>query len=65
MKPKAIISVLLLLFLQASFSQNSKIAINDKNVQVVSIRDGKYKVWTKKSGNGKLKLLLLHGGPGS
>lgn len=26
--------------------------------------DGKFKVWTKKAGNGKIKVLLLHGGPG-
>ncbi|GGH63338.1 proline iminopeptidase [Filimonas zeae] len=26
--------------------------------------DGKYKVWTKKTGNGNIKVLLLHGGPG-
>jgi proline iminopeptidase len=26
--------------------------------------DGKYKVWTKKVGDGKIKILLLHGGPG-
>lgn len=26
--------------------------------------DGKYNVWTKKIGDGKLKVLLLHGGPG-
>src|ERR1700748_268661 len=26
--------------------------------------DGKYNVWTKKIGDGKIKLLLLHGGPG-
>jgi proline iminopeptidase len=26
--------------------------------------DGKYKVWTKKLGAGKVKLLTLHGGPG-
>ena len=25
---------------------------------------GNYKVWTKKIGNGKIKVLLLHGGPG-
>lgn len=25
---------------------------------------GKYKVWTKKIGDGKIKVLLLHGGPG-
>ena len=26
--------------------------------------DGKYKVWTKKLGAGKIKVLTLHGGPG-
>ena len=26
--------------------------------------DGKYNVWTKKIGEGKIKILLLHGGPG-
>lgn len=26
--------------------------------------DGKYKVWTKKTGDGNIKVLLLHGGPG-
>ncbi len=26
--------------------------------------DGKYNVWTKKIGDGRIKLLLLHGGPG-
>ena len=25
---------------------------------------GKYNVWTKKIGDGKIKVLLLHGGPG-
>ncbi len=66
MKQKAITTLLLLLFFQWAFpQQNSKTAIKDKQVQMVPIRDGKYKVWTKKAGNGKLKLLLLHGGPGS
>ena len=31
-------------------------------VQMILI-DGKYKVWTQKIGQGKIKLLLLHGGP--
>jgi proline iminopeptidase len=31
-------------------------------VKMISI-DGKYKVWTKKVGQGDIKLLLLHGGP--
>ncbi|UYZ57392.1 proline iminopeptidase-family hydrolase [Hymenobacter latericus] len=33
-------------------------------VQMVSI-DGKYKVWTQRVGQGKIKLLVLHGGPGN
>ncbi|GAB3227794.1 proline iminopeptidase-family hydrolase [Hymenobacter seoulensis] len=33
-------------------------------VKMISI-DGKYKVWTQKIGQGKIKLLLLHGGPGN
>lgn len=32
-------------------------------VKLITI-DGKYKVWTKKIGDGKIKVLLLHGGPG-
>src|SRR6186713_2668286 len=31
--------------------------------QMIQI-DGKYNVWTKKIGDGKIKVLLLHGGPG-
>ncbi len=31
-------------------------------IQMVDI-DGKYKVWTKRHGNGPIKVLLLHGGP--
>jgi len=34
-------------------------------VKMISIRNQKYKVWTKKWGTGKIKLLLLHGGPGT
>lgn len=31
-------------------------------IQMITI-DGKYKVWTKRHGNGPIKVLLLHGGP--
>jgi len=65
MKKKAVIYLLLVLFSQSVLPQNSNSKIKDRDVQMISIRDGKFKVWTKKSGNGKLKLLLLHGGPGS
>lgn len=35
-------------------------------VKMISIDNGKYQVWTKRIGNNpKIKLLLLHGGPGA
>ncbi len=33
-------------------------------IRMVPVVKGKYKVWTRKSGNGPIKVLLLHGGPG-
>jgi proline iminopeptidase len=44
-------------------------ALNPPGVRTAGIRmipvvGGKYKVWTKKIGSGKVKVLLLHGGPG-
>src|SRR5262249_46900126 len=33
-------------------------------VRLIPIDGGKYKVWTKKLGAGKIKVLTLHGGPG-
>jgi proline iminopeptidase len=39
--------------------------MNEKGVRMVSVRQGKYKVWTRKINSGKIKLLLLAGGPGS
>jgi proline iminopeptidase len=42
-------------------AQNNEIKTGGaKLIQV----DGKYNVWTKKIGDGKIKVLLLHGGPG-
>lgn len=45
-----------------------KPASPDKTYKSAGIRmidvDGKYKVWTKKVGSGKIKVLTLHGGPG-
>lgn len=37
--------------------------IEEKGVKFISVSNGKYKVFTQKIGNGKIKLLLLHGGP--
>lgn len=34
-------------------------------IREIPVRDGKYKVWSKKVGSGDTKVLLLHGGPGA
>lgn len=34
-------------------------------IRMVAVRGGRYKVWTKTMGNGPIKVLLLHGGPGA
>jgi proline iminopeptidase len=34
-------------------------------IKMISVAGGKYKVWTKRIGSGKVKVLLLHGGPGA
>jgi proline iminopeptidase len=39
--------------------------LNSAEVKFITIRNGKYKVWTRKVGNGSIKILLLHGGPGT
>lgn len=33
-------------------------------IRMIPVVNGKYKVWTKRIGSGKTKVLLLHGGPG-
>lgn len=47
---------------------NPAVTVNEKEVKTGGIKliqvDGKYNVWTKKVGNGNIKVLLLHGGPG-
>ena len=53
----------------ASFSPPPGDAFNPGGIQTAGIRmlpveKGKYKVWTKRVGEGPLKVLLLHGGPG-
>jgi proline iminopeptidase len=34
-------------------------------IQMIPVAGGKYRVWTKRVGAGKIKLLTLHGGPGA
>ena len=38
--------------------------VQNGGVKMIPVRGGKYKVWTKKVGDGHIKVLLLHGGPG-
>jgi proline iminopeptidase len=38
--------------------------IRTAGIRMIPVVGGKYKVWTKKIGSGKVKVLLLHGGPG-
>ncbi len=54
---------------EAAVSQSLKDSVyfqklNAANVTMVSVNGGN-KVWTQKIGRGKIKLLLLHGGPGA
>ena len=42
---------------------NTGYVVKTGGVKMITV-DGKYNVWTKKIGDGKIKLLLLHGGPG-
>src|SRR2546428_4345127 len=53
---------------QPSTQNNNPYFANADTIQTGGIKfitvDGKYKVWTKKVGDGKIKVLLLHGGPG-
>ena len=37
--------------------------VKTAGIRLITV-DGKYKVWTKKVGAGKIKMLTLHGGPG-
>lgn len=39
--------------------------LKQPGVKMIPVSGGKYKVFTQQFGNGKIKLLLLHGGPGN
>src|SRR5262252_5953248 len=38
--------------------------VKTAGIRLIPIDGGKYKVWTKKVGSGRIKMLTLHGGPG-
>lgn len=39
-------------------------AVKTAGIRMIPIDGGKYRVWTRKIGNGPIKMLTLHGGPG-
>ncbi|MCY7290757.1 MAG: proline iminopeptidase-family hydrolase [Ferruginibacter sp.] len=47
----------------ASNTKDSTYIVKTGGCKMILV-DGKYNVWTKKIGDGKIKVLLLHGGPG-
>jgi proline iminopeptidase len=47
----------------SSSAKDSAYVIKDGGCRMIAV-GGKYHVWTKKVGDGKIKVLLLHGGPG-
>lgn len=51
-------------FAQKAGRQTAKTGIKTAGIKMISI-DGGFRVWTKRVGSGKIKLLLLHGGPGA
>lgn len=68
-KGTLLLTVLLLTLLSAS-GQTQKDSfyynkLSQQGVKFIPVCNGKYKVFTQKFGNGKIKLLLLHGGPGN
>lgn len=55
---------------QAASTSSAVDALNPSGIKVAGIRmlpvrGGRYKVWTKTVGEGPIKVLLLHGGPGA
>lgn len=46
----------------AGYFDLGETGVRTGGVKLITI-DGKYKVWTKRFGNGNIKVLLLHGGP--
>jgi proline iminopeptidase len=65
---KFILLGLLFGFLRVNAQEDNNLTekkLNASGVKMVPVRNGKYKVFTQKTGSGKNKLLLLPGGPGS
>jgi proline iminopeptidase len=50
--------------LWAARSPAAKTGVKTAGIELIPIDGGKFKVWTKKIGAGRIKVLTLHGGPG-
>lgn len=49
----------------SEYLRSTETGVKSGGVRLISLDGGKYKVWTKRIGNNpKIKVLLLHGGPG-
>lgn len=48
----------------ASLAEINPQGIEVAGIEMIPVVSGKYKVWTKKIGTGRVKVLILHGGPG-
>ncbi len=46
-------------------TKQTSAGIKTARIKMISIDGGKFRVWTKRVGAGKIKMLLLHGGPGA
>jgi len=66
---KILLSVLHLLVICTSLFAQQKDSVYASEMKLPGVKMipvlGKFKVWTRKMGNGPIKVLLLHGGPGN
>ncbi len=62
LRPMLLMAILTLCCVKAQGKKD--LIMQNKNVQYVTLDNG-YKVWTKRSEQGTIPILLLHGGPGS
>jgi proline iminopeptidase len=50
--------------LEGAAAETKSAGVKTAGIRLIPIDGGKYKVWTKKVGSGRIKMLTLHGGPG-
>lgn len=57
------VAIALALFLTTTLATAAEIKM--AGIRMIPVAGGKYRVWTKRIGSGKAKMLTLHGGPGA